>query len=211
MRTRIAAVLAVAAVTTACTSSTPRKTAATYDPGTGQLTTISTDTDGDGRIDTVSRMAGARIAQIELDLDENGQVERWDFYGTAGTLEKVGLSHQNDGVMDAIAYYDEKGLLSRMSVSTRRDGTFDRTEHYADGRLIRSEDDTNGDGRADKWDLYEPLPGNAATAGYRILSTAFDDAGRGWPQRRWIYGADGQIVRVERDEEGDGTFEAMVQ
>jgi hypothetical protein len=210
MRTCLAAMVAVAAVTTACTTPKPNMTTATYDPTTGQLTTLTADADGDGRVDTVSRMEGTRILRIELDLDENGQVERWDFYRADGTLEKVGLSHQNDGVMDAVAFYDEGGVLTRMNLSTRRDGTFDRAEYYADGRLSRSEDDINGDGRPDKWDVFEPVPGDdRTTSGYRILSTAFDDAGRGWPQRRWVYGAQGRVVRVERDDDGDGTFEAV--
>ena len=51
-------------------------------------------------------MDGTRIIRIELDLDENGKVERWDFYKAGGELEKVGLSRLNDGVMDAQAFYE---------------------------------------------------------------------------------------------------------
>jgi hypothetical protein len=73
--------------------------------------------------------------------------------------------------------------------------------------LARSEEDQNGDGRADKWETYRPEP-NAAPGEpkYAITSAAFDDEGRGTPQRRFVYGAHGQIARVELDPDGDGTF-----
>ena len=73
--------------------------------------------------------------------------------------------------------------------------------------LTSSQDDTNGDGRADKWDTYQaqskPAPGMPA---YAITSTAFDESGRGKPTRRFVYGAKGAIARVEVDPDGDGLF-----
>ena len=178
-----------------------------YDGETGRLRTLETDANRNGRIDTVSYMDGARILRIELDLDENGHVERWDFYDAAGQLEKVGLSRSNDGVMDAVAFYDPAGVLRRMEISTGRDGRFDRVELYEHGVLTSSADDTNGDGRPDKWDSYRVVPAwPGQPAGYTITATAFDDTGSGRPERRFVYGDRGAIARVEIDPEGDGLF-----
>lgn len=180
---------------------------ASYDHGSGRLKALVYDANKNGRNDAVSHMDGARIVRIDLDLDENGKVERWDFYGSDRKLEKVGLSRLNDGVMDAQAFYHPDGALARIDVSTRRDGRFDRIEIYEAGILIRTEEDTNGDGRPDKWETYEAVPQPRPNEpGYAITSTAFDDSGSGRPERRFVYGPGGSIVRAEVDPDGDGVF-----
>lgn len=171
------------------------------------MATLATDVDGNGTPDATSYMDGARIARIELDLDENGHTERWDFYDAGGSLQKVGLSRQNDGVMDAQAYYDSSGALVRMEVSNERDGVFDRVEFYEGGRLARSAEDTNGDGRADKWDTYVVVPGSPGESPeYSVVSTGIDETGSGRPERRFVFGAGGALVRIEVDPDGDGVF-----
>ena len=206
MHTRPSAIAIVAILTTACTGPSGERPAATYDPETGRLKTLSADANGNGQNDTMSYMDGTRILRIELDLDENGHVERWDFYRPDGGLEKVGFSRQNDGVMDAQAFYGPGGALARMEVSTRRDGTFDRTELYEGGLLKRSADDTDGDGRPDKWDEYARHGGGGAAPEYAVTSTSFDDSGSGRPERRFVFGPGGSIERVELDPDGDGIF-----
>jgi hypothetical protein len=207
VKTYCTAFVSVAVLAAACSPSPQAPPNATYSPKTGRLETLAADANGNGRIDTVSYMDGTRILRIELDLDENGQVERWDFYGEDGELEKVGFSRLNDGVMDAQAFYAPADVLARMEISTRRDGTFDRTEFYEDGALVRSADDTDGDGRPDKWDEYMHVAaGSPEDAGYAVTSTAFDDSGTGRPNRRFVYGPGGSIDRVELDPDGDGVF-----
>jgi hypothetical protein len=180
---------------------------ATYSRETGRLETLSADVNKNGKIDTVSYMDGTRILRIELDLDENGHVERWDFYRPDGEIEKVGFSRLDDGIMDAQAFYGPGGELARMEVSTQRDGRFDRIEIYDAGVLTRSTDDTNGDGRPDKWDEYVPVPRpGSSEPEYAVTATAFDDSGSGRPERRFVYGARGGIERVETDADGDGVF-----
>jgi hypothetical protein len=206
--TPICAALLVLAATAACSRGTGDRPKAEYDENTGRLRTLAYDANSNGKNDAVSYMDGTRIHRIELDLDENGKVERWDFYGGDRRLEKVGLSQRNDGVMDAEAFYTEEGVLQRIQVSTKRDGRYDRTEFYVANVLVRSEEDTNGDGRADKWDTYRtepnPMPGAPA---YSITATAFDDTGAGTPTRRFVYGDRGVVVRVEVDRDGDGVFD----
>jgi hypothetical protein len=81
-------------------------------------------------------------------------------------------------------------------VATKRDGKPNRFEHYANNVLTGVEEDTDGDGRVDKWETYE---------GQRLASVAFDIRHRGTPDRRLVYGKDGS-ARMEVDEAGNGHF-----
>jgi hypothetical protein len=195
----------VVIATTACSKPA---TVAEYDPTTGKLQKLVFDYTKNGRNETTSYMDGTRIVRVELDLDENGHVERWDFYGPDRRVEKVGLASRNDGVMDSRAYYGPDGTLARIEISTRRDDVFDRTEFYERGTLVHSQDDTDRDGRPDKWDRYEARtdapPGEPAFA---ITATAFDDSRSGRPERRFVYGPRGTIARVEVDPDGDGAWD----
>jgi hypothetical protein len=207
MFSRIFATLIVVGLTTGCGAPSPAaRPEAKYDDTTGRLRTLSLDANRNGRVETVSYMDGARIMWVEVDQDENGKVDRWDFYGTARQLEKVGFSRQNDGVMDAIGFYDSRNVLIRMEISTARDGRFDRVETYVDGRLAAAGEDTNGDGRPDKWDEYRESAAAGQTPEYDVVATLFDHSGSGRPDRRFVYGPNGTIERVEIDPDGDGVF-----
>jgi hypothetical protein len=39
-----------------------------------------------------------------------------------------------------------------------------------------------------------------------VVSSSFDDSGRGRPERRFVFGPGGAIERVEVDPDGDGIF-----
>ena len=200
-------VVLLCAAAWSCSSQPDARPAAAYDPETGRLHALAFDVNKNGKNDTVLYMDGTRIRRIELDLNENGKVERWDFYDEHGGLQKVGLSRRDDGIMDAEAFYTDAGALTEIRISTKRDGRYDRTEFYEQDVLVRSEDDTNGDGKPDKWDTYRPDPDAApGSPPYAITSTAIDDASAGRPTRRFIYGARGMIARVEVDPAGDGVF-----
>ena len=187
------------------------KASADYDKATGRLSRLVFDLNKNGKNDSVSYMDGTRIVRVELDLDENGKVERWDFYRPDGNLEKIGFASKDDGVMDSQAFYDPPGVLQRIEISTKRDGKYDRTEFYEQSVLVRSQDDTNGDGRPDKWDYYTPRPNHAAAEpAYAISATAFDDSGSGRPERRFVYGPKGAVARVEYDRDGSGQWQPRV-
>ena len=167
-----------------------------YDKITGSLQILKYDSDGDGKIDTVSYMDGARVIRIEIDRDEDGKVDRWEYYGPDQELEKVGFSSANDGIEDAWSYAGPDGSIVRIDVSTRRDGKVNRFEHYENDVLASAEEDTDGDGAVDKWEVYN---------GPVLSSVAFDETHRGTPDRRLVYGADGS-ARLEVDPVGDGHF-----
>jgi len=167
-----------------------------YDKQTGRLQLLKYDSNSNGRVDTVSYMDGARILRIEIDKDEDGKVERWEYYDADQKLEKVGFSRAGDGTEDAWSFAGADGSIVRIEVSTERDGRVTRTEHYERDTLTRAEEDGDGDGRTDKWESYDDG---------RLAMVAFDTIARGSPDRRLVYGADGS-ARLEIDADGDGIF-----
>jgi hypothetical protein len=187
--------------------SSPRDTiVAQYDPESGRLKRIEFDTTQNGRNDAVGIMDGTHVERIEVDEDEDGTVDRWEFYSVDRRLERVGFSRQHNGVMDSIAFFAMDGAMKRIEMSTRGDGHFNRTEYYEGELLARVEEDTNGDGRTDKWETYAVDAHPAAGKSPSIVMAAFDDAFRGTPNRRFLYSPQGTVLRVETDPDGDGTF-----
>lgn len=96
----------------------------------GKLHLLKYDSKGTGRVDTWSYMDGARVVRIEIDSDDNGSIDRWEYYGADQQLERIGLSKSKDGRVDRVEYYDQDVL-------------------------VRAEEDTDADGRLDKWETYE--------------------------------------------------------
>lgn len=170
-----------------------------YDRSTGRLQLLKYDSNHNGKVDTISHMDGALVLRIEIDKDEDGKIERWEYYGADQKLEKVGFSLAADGTEDAWSFSGPDGSIVRIDVSTRRDGKITRVEHYAKDMLIRAEEDTDTDGRVDKWETFEDG---------RLASVAFDTGRRGSPDRRLVYGAGG-AAQLEVDPDGDGRFTAM--
>ena len=196
------AVLLIAPLFASCNSAADdakKRIEPVYDKNTGQLTLLKYDSNGNGKVDTWSYMAGARVVRIEIDKDEDGKIDRWEYYGAGQKLERVGLSRSNDGLEDAWSYAGSDGTVARIEVSTRRDGTVTRVEHYKHDQIAAAEEDANGDGLMDKWETYE---------GGRLVSLAFDTSHRGKADRRLIYGADG-TARLEVDSSGSGQFVAV--
>jgi hypothetical protein len=175
------------------------KPKAEYSEESGRLQRLTFDANEDGRNDAVGVMDGTRVSRIELDTSGNGRTDRWEFYDADRRLRRVGLSRQDDGVMDAVAVYASDEQLLQLEVSTRRDGRFDRTEFYESALLARAEEDTDDDGRVDKWESYRRNPRSGPDEAPVYVSTvAFDDAATGRPTRRFVYGPDGSLARVER-------------
>ena len=167
-----------------------------YDPKTGKLQLLKYDSNGNGTIDTWSYMDGARAVRIDIDTDEDGKIDRWEYYGANQQIEKVGFSRAKDGKEDAWSFTGPTGAVERVEVSTRRDGKVTRVEHFQGDKVLTAEEDSDGDGKIDKWETYD---------GDRLASVAFDTLHRGTADRRLIYSADG-TARLELDPAGAGHF-----
>src|SRR5262245_55242050 len=100
---RIMAFLVVSSVLVACSlqDATPHdQPAATYDQASGRLKELAFDTTRNGRNDAIGFMDGTRVHRIEVDEDEDGKVDRWEFYDSKRRLERVGFSRLHSGVPD---------------------------------------------------------------------------------------------------------------
>jgi antitoxin component YwqK of YwqJK toxin-antitoxin module len=139
-----------------CGGRTPKsdRVQATYDKQSGKLVQLTVDAKKDGKPDIYSYMDGTNFVRIEIDNDEDGKIDRWEYYGKDHKLEKVGFSRANDGKPDSWAYQAPDGSIARVEISTHRDGKIDRTEFYQNGVLVRAEIDGDGDGKVDKWETY---------------------------------------------------------
>jgi hypothetical protein len=183
-------------------------TRATYDKASGRLTELTYDANRNGRVDTWTEMDGTRPVRSRIDRDEDGRIDRWEYYDASGQLSKVGFSRRGDDKPDAWAYSTPDGRIARIEISSTAEETrIDRWEFYdpaagegagLDGigpiRLV--EQDTNRDGRRDKWERYE----NGA-----VTTAEFDESGDGRPDRRLTY-RKGTLVSIETAPDASGTY-----
>src|SRR3954467_9638346 len=116
---RAALVLAAIAVCLAGCSDPEKEriketTRPTYDKTTGKLTQLTYDRNKNGKIDTWTDMDGTRPLRSRIDMDDDGKIDRWEYYDEAGKLLKVGFSRKGDGKPDAWAYSGPDGKVVRV-------------------------------------------------------------------------------------------------
>ena len=205
---RTLTLLAVVSLATGCSSPERERlretTRPTYDDETGRLRELTSDANGDGIVDTWTEMDGPRPVRSRIDRDQDGTIDRWEYYDAEGRLLKVGFSRPGDGTPDAWAYAGPSGRVERVELSSARDeGRIDRWERYEpanavgeSGMLAAAEEDTTRDGRPDKWETY--------AAGV-LQTAAFDENGDGRPDRRLTYDR-GVLVLIEETPDTHGRF-----
>ena len=157
---------------------TDRAVTPIYGKESGRLEALVSDRDRDGTADTRAVMNGTQLSRVEIDRNNDGQPDRWEFYRAAPS---------GDG----------SPVIERAEESGAFDTRITRREFFVEGSLARAEEDTNGDGRVDKWETYK---------GGALVVLELDLAGKGRPTQRLTYGADGGVPLVESDPEGDGVF-----
>ena len=180
-------------------------TKATYDERTGRLRELTSDANGNGRIDTWTEMDGTRPVRSRSDRNEDGRDDRWEYYDEAGRLVKVGFSRRDTGKPDAWAEPGADGGISRVLVSSAgEESKIDRWESYdpaAPGVITAVEEDTNGDGRPDKWEQY---------AGGALRAALLDENADGRADRRLTYER-GVLVLIESAPDHEGRFTRRVE
>jgi hypothetical protein len=182
----------------------------TYDRATGRLKEITYDANKNGRIDTWTEMDGPRPLRARIDRNEDGKPDRWEYYDDRGQLAKVGFSRSDDGQPDAWAFAGPDGKVVRVEISsTKEEKKIDRWERYDPsgtgaggmGTLIAADEDTNADGKADKWETYE---------GGSLKTAAFDENHDGRADRRLTY-ARGALILIETEPVNEGGFRKQVK
>ncbi|HUQ86235.1 MAG TPA: hypothetical protein VM096_01670 [Vicinamibacterales bacterium] len=176
-----------------------RRVVPSYDDFTGRLIRLSADHNGDGRIDQWSYVDGSRPIRGEADTDDDGRIDRWEYFDASSVLTVIGTSSRGDGVEDTWAYPSPSKDGETVTVTSRhRDRALDHREYFRGETLLRTEDDTNADGRIDKWQRYD---------GEVLREAAFDTSlQRGRADRRVQYDEKGRFAYVEEDADGDGRF-----
>ena len=185
------------------------------DDADGRIDRTAFDPDGDGtadRIDHYTYDDGARrVIRRDVDLDDDGTINRTAHLNAEGRWERVDLDADDDGNIDRSDHYtfaaDGTRSLTRTAFDTDGDGTADRSEAYtynsdgtlirtafdddADGRIDRTAFDTDGDGTADRSEAY------TYNSGGTLIRTAFDDNN------------DATIDRTAFDPDSDGTADRI--
>ncbi len=198
----MAAMTAAAACAKPVPDPAKQTTRPTYDKTTGKLTQLTYDRNGNGVIDTWTDMDGAKPLRSRIDLDEDGKIDRWEYYDDQGKLAKVGFSRNNNGKADAWGYAGPDGGIARIEISSTGDEKkIDRWEYLSGGVLVRAEEDSNGDGRVDKWETYE----NGA-----LKTVEFDEDGDGRRDRRLTYNG-GVLVLIESEPDASGRYMKRVE
>jgi hypothetical protein len=155
----------------------------------GRLQRIEQDTNGDGRPDRISRHQGGKAASsLEVDVDFDGQIDRWDRFGPDGKLHSYAVAGQ-DGRPHMWTVVDGNGAPTRYEYDVDVDGKTERAEVVENGRIARVELDTDRNGSVDRWQQW---------ANGKLESESLDTDGDGRPDRRLRYKSDGHIAGIER-------------
>ncbi len=155
-----------------------------YNRDSGELTLLRRDANRNGIAETQSHMRGTQIVRIDVDADEDGRVERWEYYGGDQRLQKVGFSRAGDGREDAWSFADATGAVVRIELAAPGSNRVTRIEHYENAQIVRAEEDGDADGAIDRWESYDRG---------RLVRLAFDESRAGAPTTALAYQADGSV------------------
>jgi hypothetical protein len=194
------ALAALIALVPACRRSDQTPPQLTYDKATGKLTRIAEDTNHDGIPDTWAYMDGTTLLRVEQDLDEDGKIERWVYYAPGQKVVRAAISTRKNGRPDEWWYPDSADPTKPARIdysSTSDEQHIDRRETYDQGKLVRVELDTVGDGKMHQWEVHD---------GDTVVSVEFDLNHDGRPDMRETFAPDGTLVSTETEPDGHGGY-----
>jgi hypothetical protein len=117
----------------------------------GHLERVVYDSDGDHRAEVVTVFGPSGVPlRAQVDTDNDGIVDRWEYYAPDGRISKVGTARRVPGRPDLWTYPDGFGGISRKEYDDDGDGRPERAEDLLDGAVVAEEFDTDGDGRWDR-------------------------------------------------------------
>jgi hypothetical protein len=152
-----------------------------HDARTGVILRKENDEDYDGAIDTWSLYENGILVAIERDHGGDGKPDDFERYGPDGRMLAREVDRDQDGTRDAFYRFEGGSLVEERHLEGGREK---RVVHYEGRRLVRTEEDTSGDGRLDTWTFFR------------------------------VAGDQEQVDRVERDTNADGradVFESFEQ
>ena len=112
------------------------------------------DANGDGKADVTIVRTGNRELCRALDLNFDGVADSWIYLEDNGLhTRRRERDYDRDGRIDEIALF-KNGELVEKRLATLMTNRLDTWEYYANGRLARTERDSDGDRLVDQWWEY---------------------------------------------------------
>lgn len=147
---------------------------------------------------------GYDLTEYDTSGDEVADVRKLFKTMGEGSLSRLVLvcreaDLNGNGSKDIVRFYTDEGRPKREEADRNFDGRIDEITRFSDGRISLQELDTTSDGVIDTKIFYEEGQPVRAERDMKAKST-----GGEWRPDRWEYYADGQLVRIGVDLNGDG-------
>ena len=68
--------------------------------------------------------------------------------------QEIKLDKDHDGIIDKVEAYDADGIIIKSETDTNGDSKINEWVFYEKGKPVKAQKDTNGDGKADTWLKY---------------------------------------------------------
>ena len=118
-------------------------------------TVIETDADENKLPESISFYTAGGLAQKDTDADQDGRVDRREYFDASGRLIKSEETVDGAAGFNLAWFYDGAGNPARAEKDGNSDGRPDIWYYYNDGRLSSVREDANHDGRPDLWEEYD--------------------------------------------------------
>jgi hypothetical protein len=127
------------------------------------------------------------------DRNADGHPDLWTKTAPDGT-QREALDENGDGRVDRINSYDADHRLIRSEEDRDGDGRLETVSLFENGEIRRRQSDDNGDGRTDSWTFFH---------GGEMVRHEVDRDANGMKDLSLVYDA-GELVREEEDRNADG-------
>ena len=128
-----------------------RDTTIVHEPCDGNSSeAVKVDVNGDGKPDIIHVMKGGKEVCRIVDLNMDGAVDTFIYYDDQGRERRRESDFDRDGRADEITI-SENGQIKLKMRETNFDNKIDTWDYYENGRLVKRERDTDGDGIIDQW------------------------------------------------------------
>ncbi|MBQ9816195.1 MAG: hypothetical protein IJM59_01830 [Proteobacteria bacterium] len=159
-----------------------------------------------------------------FDMNHDGQIDLWKYYSYKKTIDVEGkgeliisrkeLDLNFDGRIDRIMFYNQKENLIKEEIDTNFDGNIDRIHYYDNGLIVKTEfyelkcNSIQIDGESNP----ETNPNLIRFYRQGVLTREENDAAcDGKHETVTLFNAEGEIVQVGLDEDGDGVIENWIR
>ena len=133
---------------------------------------------------------------------QNAEVDESAKSVTQTKPKQIQLDRNYDGEVDRIETYTAEGVIIESQTDVNGDTKIDEWVYYENGKPVRVKKDINGDGTADTTSEYD-------TKGIIVKSET--DANGDTKIDEWVYYENGKPVRAEKDTNGDGKSDTWVE